>query len=200
MKRTLNTVLFIALITAQLIGPSAFAACTQGGQCNVGGCTGAQQLYDVDFSESCTPFPWVYTSGPVTIVKSGGTEMCGGYFQSYAKLNYNSGSATKVWQYVSVPWNETRTTWTAAWNVSFTDPNHSATNDAYVRVYDADTGTLLGQSQVYYGDGTDPNCRRDIINLGSHDFHGHTLKVEITAHINYTDTHYFFTNVNLVVS
>lgn len=197
MKRTFNSLILVALL-AQLIAPNAFAACTQGGQCNVGGCTSMQYLYNYDFSETCTPGVWFKNNaGSSTIVKSGGLEMCGGFFQSYVRMNYNSGSLSKIWQTVTIPSNETRTHWLSGWNISISDPHQDSQNEVYLRVTDVTTGLLIGQSQIYYGDTTDPNCRRDSMSLGTRNLAGHTIQVEITAYVSYTDTHFYLTNVSL---
>ncbi len=201
MKRTFNSLILTALLATQLIAPNAFAACTQGGQCNIGGCTAVQYLYDYDFSETCSPIVWFKNNaGSSTIVKSGGTEMCDGYFQSYVRMNYNNGSSSKIWQTVTIPSNETRTHWLAAWNISIDDPHQDSDNDVYVRVTDVTTSTLIGQSQIYYGDTVDPDCRLDILSLGTRDLAGHTIQLEITSHVSYSDTHFYLTNVSLVGS
>lgn len=200
MKRTLNTVLFVALITAQLIGPSAFAACTQGGQCQAFGCTLMQYLYNIDFSETCSPVVWTKNNGAAaTIVKSGGTAMCGGFFQSYVQMNGNSGNYSKVVQTVTIPAGETRTHWTGGWNISTDDPHNDVADQMYVQFYDKTTLSILGTSPMYYGNGVDPNCRLDTLSLGTHNLAGHQIEVSIVALIDptYTDTHFYVTNVQL---
>lgn len=200
MKRMLQSLIFATLI-AVLAVPDTIAACTQGGQCNVGGCTAYQFLYDYDFSETCSPSPWFRNNvGAVTIVKSGGMEMCGGFFQAYARMNYNNGSRSKIWQTVAIPAGETRTHWLGAWNISIDDPNQDPGNEVYVSYYDVTTSSYLGTSPTYYGDMTDPNCRRDTLSLGTHNLAGHTIQVEINASVAYTNTHFYLTNVSLVGS
>jgi hypothetical protein len=200
MKRIVNSLLF-AMLIAVLAVPETFAACTQGGQCNVGGCVGIQFLYNYDFSETCSPIVWNRNNvGAVTIVKSGGLEMCNGYFQSYARMNYNNGSRSKVWQTVTIPADEFFTHWTAAWNISITDPNHDSWNEVHLTFYDVTAGTTIGTSQYYYGDSVDPDCRRDILSLGTRNLAGHTIQVEINASVNYTNTHFYVTNVSLSAS
>lgn len=201
MKRTFNSLILVALLATQLITPNAFAACTQGGQCNIGGCTAMQYLYNYDFSETCSPVVWFKnTAGSSTIVKSGGTEMCGGYFGSYVRMNYNNLSTSKIWQTVAIPSTETRTHWLAAWNISIDDPHQDSQNTLFVRVTDVTTSTIIGQSSVYYGDTTDPDCRLDILSLGTRNLAGHTIQVEIVGYVTYTDTHFYLTNVSLVSS
>jgi len=192
-----------ALLLVSLAAPAAFAVCTQGGQCNVGGCAGMYQyLYNIDFSQTCLPDPAVWTKNngaAATFVKSGGTGMCGGYFQSYVQMNPNAGNYSRVKQRVTIPSNETRTHWTAGWNISTTDPNHDPANELYVQFYDLTTGTVLGTSATYYGDGVDPDCRVDTLSLGTRNLAGHTIEVTIVAYIDpqYSDTHFYLTNIQL---
>lgn len=198
MKR-ISCLAVLALIAVSLTAPAAFAACTQGGQCSgFGGCTSYQYLYNYDFSETCSPVKWTKNNiGAATIVKSSGMNMCGGFFQSYVQMNSNNGLASIVKQTVVIPSDETRTHWSAGWNISTTDPYHDSANELYVQFYDVTASTVLGTSPMYYGSDTDPNCRADTLSLGTHNLAGHTIEVRIHALIDsiYPDTHFFLTNV-----
>lgn len=202
MKRIFQSTV-LALLVVSFAAPAAFAACTQGGQCAPFGCTLMQYLYNIDFSETCSPVVWTKNAGgAATIVKSGGTAMCGGYFPSYVQMNANGGNASIVTQRVTIPSTETRTHWTAGWNISMTDPHHDSYDQLYVRFYDVTAMTTLGTSTTYYGNGTDPNCRMDTLSLGTRNLAGHTIEVTINALIDgfYPDTHFFLTNVQLDAS
>jgi hypothetical protein len=200
MKRSITSTA-LALLLVSLAAPAAFAICTQGGQCNIGGCGGMYQyLYNIDFSETCSPVVWTKNNGgAATIVKQSGQAMCNGFFTSYVQMNENDGNYSRVKQRVTIPSNEIRTHWSAGWNISTTDPNQDAANELYVQFYDLTTGTVLGTSGTYYGDGVDPDCRMDILSLGSRNLAGHTIEVTIVAYIDpqYSNTHFFLTNVQL---
>jgi hypothetical protein len=194
MKRIFYSLVFSLLIVTLAV-PSAFATCTQGAQCwGFGGCTSIQYLYNIDFSEGCA---WSRTStSAVTIVTSGGTEMS--VFGSYAKLNYNGGSASQVWQDVDIPSTETRTHWIAGYNIKVTDPNFSSTNQLYVQVYDATAFSVLATSTIYYGNGTDPDGRMDTLTIpGTHNLAGHTIEVLVHAVATSSNTHFYVTGIQL---
>jgi hypothetical protein len=191
-KRNFNT-LTLVLLLVTLIAPNTFATCTQGGQCGLfGGCSSTQYLYNIDFSQGCA---WSQTStSAVNFVTSGGTEM--DFFTSYAKLNYNNGSASDAWQDITIPTTETRTHWGGGWNIKITDPHSSSLNTLYVQVYDATAFNTLFTSTTYYGSGTDPDGRLDTITIpGTHDLRGHTIEVDIHAVSSFSDTHFYLTNV-----
>jgi hypothetical protein len=195
MIKRLSYSLTLALLIVSLIVPNTFATCTQGDQCGLfGTCAGYQYLYNIDFSQGCA---WSQTStSAVNFVTSGGTEM--GSFSSYAKLNYNNGSGSDAWQDVTIPSTETHTHWVAGWNIKITDPHASSLNTLYVQVYDATAFNYLATSTTYYGSGTDPDGRLDILTIpGTHDLHGHTIEVDIHAVSNFSDTHFYLTNVQL---
>jgi len=201
MKRTLNSLILAALLS-QLIVPNAFAACTQGGQCGVqGSCNSYQYLYDYNFAETCSPLPWLrYSTPAATFVTSNGPDMCNGFYQSYVQLNYNSGQPSEISQDTTIASNESRTHWTAGWNISITDPNQDSTNSLVIQVWDMTANTLLGQSNFYYGDDVDPDCRADVLSLGTHNLAGHVIRVAIIGNIYYTNTHFYLTNVGLYAS
>jgi hypothetical protein len=199
MKKTFYSIVFAAILVSLSGAPDALAACTQGGQCSGGTCV--QYLYNIGFNQTCTPQVWMKNNmGAATFVKSGGTAMCGGFFSSYAQMNYNNGNFSVVTQSVTIPSTETRTTWTAGWNISVTDPHADAGDELYVEFYDSTANTTLGTSSSYLGSGADPNCRLDTLSLGTHNLAGHTIIVTIHAFVDYTDTHFFITNVQLDAS
>jgi len=190
-----SAVVFCVVLAAMLSVSTASATCTQGLQC---GFNCYQYLYNVNFSQTAG-CGWSYTDGSSAIL-SGGSDMCGiyGSYVMLSKPSSNSWNTTDTYQSIAIPSGESRTHWLVGYNVKVNDPNLSASNAAYVYVYDVTTSTVVATGTTYYGTG-DPDCGSRSFSFTGN-YGGHTLEVIIHAVVVNTNTHFYFTNLQLDVS
>jgi len=182
MKNTLATLLFAVLI-AGLAAPPTFACSTT--SCGTA-CT--EYLLNTDFSQGCG---WTYYG---LVGQASGSEMCNVY-STYAKFGYNGVANPELYQSVTIPSTTNDSRWLVGYNIEVNDPHLSTSNYIGVWVYDQTASTYLYSGPLFYGT-DDPSCKFYYGNW-SGSLAGHTLIVGASGRVNYSDTHFYITNLVL---
>jgi hypothetical protein len=192
MKRFMYSLVLAVLLVSSAV-PDALA-CSQGGACQFGGCGSYDYAYNGSFIDANCG--WSFYNG--ALWNTSGNTMCGYIADHYARFTKN-GTLTNplVRQYITIPSTETRTSWAIGYNIEVIDPHSSSTNYLTISVIDTTTSTTYF-SETFYGNGVDPNCAQKggSFSTGS-SVAGHTLEIRMQGNVNYTDTDFRVTNVQL---